>query len=30
MNSIHETSGYVLGQVGLDRQHFLYTKQGHK
>lgn len=30
MNSIHETYRYVLGQVGINRRHFLYNKKGHK
>lgn len=30
MNSIHETSGYILRQADLDRKHLLYHKKGHK
>lgn len=30
LNSIHETKGYVLSQVGVDRKHLLYTKKGHR
>lgn len=30
MNSIHETMGYVLRQVDVDRKHMLYTRKGHK
>lgn len=30
LNSVHESSGCVLGEVGIDRRHFLYNKKGHK
>ena len=30
LNSIHETINCVLIEDGVDRQHFLYTRKGHK
>lgn len=30
MNSIHETIHQVLSEEGIDRQHHLYTRKGHK
>ena len=30
MNCVHETRGYVLREKGIDRQHLLYTRKGHK
>ena len=30
MNSIHETIHQVLVEEGIDRQHHLYTRKGHK
>lgn len=30
MNSIHETTGYVMREMGIDRRNLLYNRTGHK